>query len=143
MRASRWIGCTLLSLWLSGCVFHFDYSTPPSAVEEAWDNGIYDVTPDAEGIYRDGTYIGSQRLLTPQFIVVDVVIKNSRIVAIHLRKHPAWSAPREQEKLLQMVITRQTTSTIAPRPEGSERDQLLDAIDNALNKARQAPPPGY
>jgi len=130
-----------MALWLSGCVFKLDYSTPPSGMEEAWDDGLYDVVPDYEGRYRDGSYTGRQSLPTPQLIIVDVVIKKSHIVTIRLRQHPAWQAPREQEKLLKTVVARQTTSTIAPRPEGSEQDQLLDAIDDALNKARQAPRP--
>jgi hypothetical protein len=83
-----------------------------------------------------------QPLSTPQFIVVDVAIEQGRIVAIHLREHPAWSAPQEQEKLLQTVITSQTTSAVTPRQEGSEQDHLLNAIEDALNKARQGPSSG-
>ena len=52
----------------------------------------------------------------------------------------SWSAPQEQETLLQTVLSEQTTSTVVPRHEGSEKDHLLDAIDEALNKARQGPP---
>lgn len=103
-------------------------------MDEAWDDGIYDLN-----LYYDGVYTGRQPIPTPQFIVVDVAIEQGRIMAIHLREYPSWSAPQEQEKLLQSVITSQTTSTIAPRDEGSEQDHLLNAIEDALNKARQAP----
>jgi uncharacterized protein with FMN-binding domain len=139
-RARGWIACAIVALWFSGCVFRLGSSTPPSPREEAWDDGIYDVAIEPEGIYRDGTYIGRERLPTPQFIVVDVTIEKSRIVAIRLRQHPAWKAPQEQDRLLRMVVTHQTTSAIAPRHEGSEQDQLLDAIDDALDKARQPAP---
>jgi uncharacterized protein with FMN-binding domain len=142
MRVRGWIACMMMALWLSNCVFRFDADAPPSGMEEAWDDGIYDVSPDPEERYRDGSYTGSRSLPTPQFIVVDVTIKKSRIVAIRLRQHPTWKAPREQEKLLHMVVASQTTSTITPRPEGSEQDQLLDAVDDALNKARQPLPTG-
>lgn len=138
--ARGWIAYTIVALWFSGCVFRLGSSTSPSGMEEAWDDGIYDVAPGPEGIYRDGTYTGSERLPTPQFIVVDVTIEKSRIVAIRLRQHPAWKAPDEQDKLLHTVITNQATSAIAPRHEGSEQDQLLDAIDDALNKAQQPAP---
>ena len=137
MRAREWFACAIMALCFTGCIFRFDASAPPAGMEEAWDDGIYDIPSDPEGRYRDGSYRGSLSLPTPQFIVVDVTIAKSRIVAIHLRQHPTWKAPREQEKLLQTVVARQTTSTIAPRPAGSERDQLLDAIDDALNKARR------
>jgi uncharacterized protein with FMN-binding domain len=106
-------------------------------MDEAWDDGIYDLNTD-----HDGVYTGRQPLLTPQFIVVDVTIEQGRIVAIHLREHPAWSAPQKQEKLLQTVITSQTTSTIAPRDAGSEQKHLLHAIEDALDQARQAPSSG-
>lgn len=140
MWARSWIGCTLVAFWFSGCVFSFDSSTPPSVTDEIWDDGMYDIGLDDAGMYRDGTYTGHRDLPTPQFIAVDVTIENRRIVAIHLRQHPFWNASPEQENLFQVVIKNQTTTTIAPRHEGSEQDQLLDAIDDALNKARQAPP---
>lgn len=109
-------------------------------MDEAWDDGIYGVNAEAAGLYHDGVYTGRQPLPTPQFIVVDVVIEKGRIVAIHLREYPPWRAPGAQKKLLQTVITYQTTSTVAPRDEGGEQDQLLDAIEDALDKARQTPP---
>jgi uncharacterized protein with FMN-binding domain len=140
MWARSWIGCTLVAFWFSGCVFSFDASTPPSVTDEVWDDGMYAIGLDDAGMYRDGTYTGHRDLPTPQFIVVDVTIENRRIVAIHLRQHPFWKTPQEQEQLFQVVIKDQTTATIAPRHEESEQDQLLDAIDDALNKARQVSP---
>jgi hypothetical protein len=134
MWARRLIEWGAVTLWLSGCAFSFHLGTSSPIMDEAWDDGIYDLN-----IYHDGVYMGRQPLPTPQFIVVDVAIEQGRIVAIHFREHPSWSAPQEQEKLLQSVITSQTTSTIAPRDEGSEQDHLLNAIEDALNKARQAP----
>ena len=111
-------------------------------METAWDDDIYGVGIEDAGGYHDGVYRGGKYLPTPQFIVVDVSIQEGNIVAIHLREHPIWSAPQEQEQLLQTVIDQQTTLTIVPREEGSEQDELLDAIEDALNKARQAPPAG-
>ena len=139
MWAKSLIGWSAVILWLSGCAFNFNLGPSPQVLEEGWDDNIYDVNPYDPGIYHDGVYTGGTDLPTPQFIVVDVAIKKGLVVAIDLRKHPVWSAPQEQKKLLQSVISYQTTSTIAPRDEGSEQDYLLDAIDDALNKARQAP----
>ena len=137
MRVREWIACMMMVLWPSGCAFRFNADAPPSGMEEAWDDGIYDIPPDPEKRFRDGSYNGRRSLPTPQFIVVDVTIEKSHIVAIQLRQHPTWKAPRAQEKLLHMVVASQTTSTITSRPEGSKQDQLLDAIDDAFNKARQ------
>jgi len=134
MWARRLIEWAAVILWLSGCAFSFHLGTPSPIMDEAWDDGIYDLN-----LYYDGVYTGRQPIPTPQFIVVDVAIEQGRIMAIYLREYPSWSAPQEQEKLLQSVITSQTTSTIAPRDEGSEQDHLLNAIEDALNKARQAP----
>lgn len=139
MWAKRLMGWSALALWFSGCAFNFNLGPRPQILEEAGDDYIYDVNAYDPGIYHDGVYTGENSLPTPQFIVVDVAIKKGRVVAIKLRKHPAWSSPQEQEKLLQTVISYQTTSTVVPRDEGSEKDHLLDAIDEALNKARQAP----
>jgi uncharacterized protein with FMN-binding domain len=123
-----------VTLWLSGCAFNFQLGTSSPIMDEAWDDGIYDMNT-----YYDGVYTGREPLPTPKFIVVDVAIERGRIVAIHLREHPSWSAPQEQAKLVQAVITYQSTSAIAPRDEGSEQDHLLNAIEDALDKARQAP----
>jgi hypothetical protein len=132
MWARRMIAWSAVTLWLSGCGFSFHLGTPSPIMDEAWDDGIYDLN-----LYYDGVYTGWQPLPTPQFIVVDVAIEQGRIVAIHLREHPSWSAPQEQEKLLRTVIASQTTSAVTPRDEGSEQDHLLNAIEDALNKARQ------
>ncbi len=91
----------------------------------------------AFGPWYDGTYTGMSDLPTPQLIVVDVSVSAGRIVAIRVRKHPAWKAPQEQERLLRAVIEAQTTDVYQPRHDGSEQDQLLRAIEDALNQARQ------
>jgi uncharacterized protein with FMN-binding domain len=70
-------------------------------------------------------------------LVVDVDIRGGQIVAIHLRQHPEWQAPQTQELLLQRVIAQQTTDVYTPRKDGSEHDTLLNAIEDALSKARQ------
>ena len=133
------IGWGFIILWISSCALSFNLGTTSPSMETAWDDDIYDVDVEDAGLYRDGIYRGVNPLPTPQFIVVDVSIEKSRIVAIHLRQHPSWSAPQEQDQLLQTVIDFQTTSTVEPRDEGSEQDHLLDAIEDALSKARQAP----
>lgn len=133
------ICCVVVVLWCTGCAFNFNLGSRPHILDETIDDAIYDVNTYDAGIYHDGVYTGEKDLPTPQFIVVDVAIEKGRVVAIHLRQHPSWTAPEEQKKLLQAVISYQTTSTIAPRDEGSEQDQLLDAIEDALNKAGQAP----
>ena len=97
------------------------------------------VVPNAwyEEDYAGGVYTGRQGPPTPQLIVVDITIEEGRIVAIRLREHPAWKRPEEQEKLLRAVIAGQTVAIPTPREEGSEQDRLLDAIEDALNKARR------
>lgn len=103
------------------------------------------VVPDAwyEEDYVGGVYTGRQGP-TPQLIVVDVTIEQGRIVSINLRQHPAWKRPEEQKKLLQAVIAAQTVTRPTPgedeSKEGSEEDRLLDAIEDALNKARRDDP---
>jgi uncharacterized protein with FMN-binding domain len=113
-----------LSLWVGGC-----------------HNGVIIQTTSrpASGPWDDGTYTGVSEPLTPQFIQVEVSITRGQIVAIHLRQHPAWELPQEQERLLQLVVASQTTEGHVPRGTGSEPDHLLRAIDDALVKARRAP----
>jgi uncharacterized protein with FMN-binding domain len=77
---------------------------------------------------------------TPQAIRVAVDISGGRIGAIRVLQHPAWRAPAEQEELLRLVVESQTTEGLQ-RGTGSERDYLLRAIDDALNKARAVTPP--
>ena len=93
----------------------------------------------ASGPWDDGTYTGVSDPLTPQFIQVEVNVTRGQIVAIRLRQHPAWQAPQEQERLLHLVVTSQTTEGHVPRGTGSENDHLLRAIDDALAKARRVP----
>ncbi len=121
--------CGIILLWLitglGGCKLRVSSHVGP----DAWYGEDY-----AEGVHtgRQGP--------TPQLIVVDVTIEKGRIVAINLRQHPAWKRPEEQEKLLQTVIATQTVATPTPREEGSEEDRLLDAIEDALNRARRDEP---
>jgi uncharacterized protein with FMN-binding domain len=92
------------------------------------------------GPWNDGTYTGIQDLPTPQLLVVDVAIQQGKIVAIHLRQHPEWQAPEDQELLLRQVIESQTTEVSTPRNDGSEQDLLLRAIEDALSKAQRKTP---
>ena len=116
----------LLFLWsimgLGGC----KPRVASQAVPEAW----------YEDDYTAGVHTGRQGP-TPQLIVVDVTIEKGRIVAINLRQHPAWKRPEEQEKLLRTIIETQTVAKPASGEEGSEEDRLLDAIEDALNRARR------
>jgi uncharacterized protein with FMN-binding domain len=86
-----------------------------------------------------GSYVGVQDGLTPQAIRVAVDISGGRIGTIRVLQHPAWRAPEEQEELLRLVIESQTTEGLQ-RGTGDERDYLLRAIDDALNKARAVTP---
>jgi hypothetical protein len=63
-----------------------------------------------------------------------------KIVAIHLRQHPEWKAPQEQEWLLRQVVERQTTEVYTLRNDRSDQDLLLHAIEDALYKAQQGTP---
>jgi uncharacterized protein with FMN-binding domain len=112
----------VLLIWFSGC-------TPGVVLQ---------TTPlPSFGPWNDGTYTGIQELPTPQLLVVEVAIQRGWIVAIHLRQHPEWQAPQEQELLLRQVVERQTTEVYTLRNDGSEQDLLLRAIEDALYKARQ------
>jgi uncharacterized protein with FMN-binding domain len=115
----------VLIIWLCGCAPDVVLQTAPLPSVGPW---------------NDGTYTGIQDLPTPQLLVVDVAIQRGKIVAIHLRQHPAWQAPQEQELLLLQVIERQTTEVYTPRNDGSEQDLLLRAIENALSQAQQKTP---
>ncbi|GIX49485.1 MAG: hypothetical protein KatS3mg131_3696 [Candidatus Tectimicrobiota bacterium] len=98
------------------------------------------VPSPAIGPWEDGVYTGFSDLPTPQLVVVEVSIAGGRIVALRLRRHPAWKAPAVQEQLVRAVLAQQTTDLGLPRPPGSEQDQLLRAIEDALAKARRHPP---
>ena len=130
-RRGTLCGIIMILLWsltgLGGCKLRVSSNVVPGAwYEEDYDEGIH---------------MGQQGP-TPQLIVVDVTIEKGRIVAINLRQHPAWKRPEEQEKLLKAVIEAQTVTRPTPREEGSEEDRLLDAIEDALNKARRDEPSG-
>jgi uncharacterized protein with FMN-binding domain len=88
----------------------------------------------------NGSYVGVQDGLTPQAIRVAVDLSGGRIGAIRVLQHPAWRAPEEQEELLRLVIESQTTEGLL-HGTGGERDYLLRAIDDALNKAWAVTPP--
>jgi uncharacterized protein with FMN-binding domain len=82
-------------------------------------------------------YIGvDDTLPTTPFIQVAVDITWGRMVAISLLQHPVWKTPSETARLLDLVLESQTTAGHIPRGTGSEHELLLQAIDNALGKAR-------
>lgn len=122
MQCKRIIGFGILMLWLSGCMVG---SKPqPTAA------------PPSSPLH-EGVFTGTHDLPTPQFIVVDVRIVKGRIVAINLRQHPAWKKPQDQERLIRTVVEKQTTEVYDNRNDDSDQDRLLDAIEDALNKARK------
>ena len=114
-----------LLIWLYGCTSGVVLQTAPLP---------------SVGLWNDGIYTGIQDLPTPQLLVVDVAIQRGKIVAIHLRQHPEWQAPQEQELLLRQVIESQTTEVYTSRNDGSEQDLLLRAIEEALSKAQRKTP---
>ena len=125
MRCKPLIGWVILMVWLSGCAVGVkpEPSTAPP--------------PPASGPLKEGVYTGSHDLPTPEFIVVDVTIVDGKIVAIYLRQHPAWQKPGDQQRLLRTVVDKQTTDLDDERPSDSDQDRLLNAIEDALNKARK------
>lgn len=101
---------------------------------------VFAVHPEPIGPWQEGTYTGmATDLPTPQLIVVDVTISKGRIFKIRLRQHPEWSGPAKQEQILRAVISQQTTGVYESRHDDSEQDRLLDAIEDALNKAHSKP----
>jgi uncharacterized protein with FMN-binding domain len=96
--------------------------------------------PEPTGPWQEGTYTGmTTDIPTPQLFVVDVTIANGRIFNIRLRQHPAWTAPKKQEQVIQAVISEQTTDVYKSRHDNSDQDLLLDAIEDALIKAHPQP----
>lgn len=130
MWGRRGRACGILLLWLIAGLGGCKLGISSHVVPDSW----------YEQDYSEGIYIGRQGPPTPQLIVVDVTIEKGRIIAINLRQHPEWKRPEEQEKLLRTVIATQTVTVPTPRKEGSEEDRLLDAIEDALNKARRENP---
>lgn len=101
---------------------------------------VFAVHPETTGPWQEGTYTGvTPDLPTPQLIVVDVTINKGRIFRIRLRQHPEWTAPEEQKQIIRAVISEQTTGVYDSRHDNSEQDRLLDAIEDALNKAHPKP----
>ena len=101
---------------------------------------VFAARPEPAGPWQEGTYTGmTTDLPTPQLIVVDVIINRGRILRIQLRQHPEWAGPEKQEQILRAVISEQTTNVYDSRHDKSEQDRLLNAIEDALNKAHPKP----
>jgi uncharacterized protein with FMN-binding domain len=122
MQGKRIIGWGILILWLSGC----SVGIKPEPI----------TSPPSKQLH-EGVFTGTNDLPTPQFIVVDVTIVDGEIVAIRLRQHPAWKKPEEQQRLLRAVVEKQTTDVYDSRNDESDQDRLLNAIEDALSKARK------
>ncbi len=91
-------------------------------------------------LWDDGSYLGVHDGFTPQLIRVAVDIASGRIMSIRVLQHPAWRSTQEQEELLRLVMESQTTVGHVSPGTGSEQDQLLRAIDDALRKAQSQAP---
>jgi uncharacterized protein with FMN-binding domain len=101
---------------------------------------VFAAHPEPAGPWQEGTYTGmTTDLPTPQLIVVDVMINKGRIIRIRLRQHPEWAVPEKQKQILRAVISEQTPGVYDSRHDNSEQDRLLDAIEDALNKAHPKP----
>ena len=118
-----------LGLWAGGCTQSFFPQTITQTTS----------LPAPDG-WQDGSYTGvSDRvggLPTPQLVRVTVDVSHGSIVTIRIHQPPGWRAPEGPELLLRRLLEQPTTESDTPPPVGSESDQLLRALDDAISKAR-------
>jgi hypothetical protein len=72
---------------------------------------------------------------------VTIDVSRGRIVTVRVHQPPGWSASQEEELLLRRVIEQSPNRLETLAPAGSEADQLLRALDDAITKARISSPP--
>jgi hypothetical protein len=66
-------------------------------------------------------------------------VSGGRILTVRVHQPPGWKAPQE-EALLLRVLDLSSTELATSAPAGSEADQLLRALDDAITKARSSSP---
>jgi len=97
-------------------------------------------TPES---WHDGTYTGTSDpggLPTPQLVRVTMDVSRGRIVTVRVHQPPGWNAPQEEELILRRALEQPSTGLETPSLTGSETDQLLHALDEAITRARTFSP---
>ena len=121
-----------LGLWLGGCS-----GLMPHTV-------THTMTVSAPDGWHDGTYTGTSDLVgdlpTPQLVRVTIDVSRGRIVTVRVHQPPGWNAPQEEELLLRHTLEQSSSGQEPPLPAGSEADQLLRALDEAITRARTFSP---
>jgi hypothetical protein len=123
----------IFGLWLGGCSSGLmpHVVTHPMAIS----------APDG---WHDGTYTGTSDRVgdppTPRLVRVTIDVSRGRIVTVRVHQPPGWSASQEEELLLRRVIEQSPNRLETLGPAGSEADQLLRALDDAITKARTSSP---
>jgi hypothetical protein len=122
-----------LGLWLGGCssdlMPHIVTHTMTLSTPEGWHDGSYTGTSDLRGDPP-----------TPQLVRVTMDVSRGRIVTVRVHQPPGWNAPQGEELLLRRALEQSPTGLEPPSPAGSETDQLLRALDDAITKARAFSP---
>jgi len=93
--------------------------------------------------WHDGTYTGTSDLgglPTPQLLRITMDVSRGHIVTVRVHQPPGWNAPREEELILRRALEQPSTGLETPSPAGSETDQLLRALDDAITRARTFSP---
>jgi hypothetical protein len=119
--------------WLGGC----SSGLMPHVV-------THPMTLSAPDDWHDGTYTGTSDRVgeppTPQLVRVTMDVAGGRILTVRVHQPPGWQAPQEEALLLRRMLEQSSTEREASAPAGSEADQLLRALDDAITKARSSSP---
>ena len=120
-------------LWLGGC----SSGLLPHTV-------TYPMALSAPGGWHDGSYTGTSDLRgdppTPQLVRVTMDVSRGRIVIVRVHQPSGWNAPQGEELLLRQGLEPSATGLEPPAPAGSEAEQLLRALDDAITRARAFAP---
>ena len=97
-----------------------------------------DHTKLADGIY-EGSYRGG-----PNKALVKVTIKDNEIVNIEIIEHKAWKGKKAEVPIVERIIAGQSTKVDAVSGATNSSRVIMNAVQNAIEKAYQTlpyPPP--
>ena len=119
-------------LWLGGCssdlIPHVATHPMTLSTPEGWHDGTYTGTSDTGD------------LPTPQLVRVTMDVSRGQVVSVRVHQPPGWNAPREEDLILRRALEQPSPGLETSSPAGSETDQLLHALDDAITRARTFTP---